>query len=293
MKDNNAKKTPIIAVCNHKGGTGKTTTVVNLAAECARKGCSVLVVDLDPQGNASNHIGAIRYEKISSNVATLLCDESSRNNPEKIMHAISKFVNFGFEGVEYIASAPSLDKIVGETIKVTSPRPAEELRIRLDKIRAIYDIILIDCPPTLTTLTENAISAASHYITPIDTGTDYSTSGWVSLVEHIDRISGVTNPDLEYLGALLTRHDETRNLNKSIAYLVQTLEEGMMPQESKLPYIHSSVKVGESSIAKTPIRKVAPSNPVTKDYSDLADHLISRLNLTMSIGDSNKTKNRA
>lgn len=287
------KLAPVIAICNHKGGCGKTTSVVNLASEFGRNGCGVLVVDLDPQGNASNHIGAVRYEKLLSNITLLFCDPSSRTDISKILEAVHSNVNPGFENVWYIPSAQSLDKIVAETIKITSPRPSEELKVRLDKIREAFDVILVDCPPSLTTLTENAISAATHYITPIDTGTDYSISGWISLIEHIGKISEITNPDLEYLGALLTRHDQTKNVNKAIAFSVSELEKDLSTSGRLLPvYIHNSIKVGESSIVSAPIRKIAKSNKVTKDYEILATYLIKELKLSRSYAISGNKKEK-
>ncbi len=283
MSIEDTKLAPVIAVTNQKGGVGKTTTVVNLAAEFARNGCNVLVIDLDPQGNASNHIGAVRYERITKNITQWLCDQSSRTDLSVIVASITDNVNPGFEGVCYIPSAKTIDKVVSETIKIASPRPAEELKARLDKVRGAFDIVLIDCPPTLTTLTENAISAATHYLTPIDTGTSYSTSGWISLMQHIDNIASVTNPDLEYLGALLTRHDAAKNINKAIALSVSALEKDLSENDRLLPvYIHNTIKVGEASLKNVPIRTIAKKHKITKDYEDLAKYLIKKINIQKS-----------
>ena len=277
---------PVIAITNHKGGVAKTTSVINLSAEFGRKGCSVLVIDLDPQGNASNHIGSIDFSKISNNAARLMCDPATKNDIAEIVSCVHTTVNPGFDNVHYVPSQMNLDKLVMETIKMSSSRPDEELKRRLDKIRAVFDIVLIDCPPSLTTLTNNAISAATHYIIPVDTGTDYSTSGLIGLMKHISDVSTETNENLEFLGVLLTRHDESKNANKAIAASVELLEKELSGAGRMLPvYIRSSVKVAEASLAKTSIRKIARSNNVTIDYNNLADHLLDRLSIRKSMLD--------
>jgi chromosome partitioning protein len=274
---------PIIAICNHKGGVGKTTTVVNLAAEFGRKGCAVLVIDLDPQANASTHIGSKEPNLFETNAISLFCDKKTRTDVALIAELISQDVNNGFENVCYIPSTDQLDRVVTETLRIHSNRPLEELKVRLNLLRDSFDVILIDCPPSLTLLTGNAISAATHYIIPIDTGSDYSRTGWLSLMNYIMEKTEETNPNLQYLGALLTRHNEATNAQKAIAQSLNDFE--IIPDAGKkLPvYIHSSAKVGEASINREPIRKTAKSNKVTKDYEDLADFLVSELSLQQSL----------
>jgi chromosome partitioning protein len=274
---------PIIAICNHKGGVGKTTTVVNLAAEFGRKGCAVLVIDLDPQANASTHIGSKEPNLFETNAISLFCDKKTRTDVALIAGLISQDVNDGFENVCYIPSTDQLDRVVTETLRIHSNRPLEELKVRLTLLRDSFDVILIDCPPSLTLLTGNAISAATHYIIPIDTGSDYSRTGWVSLMNYIMEKTEETNPNLQYLGALLTRHSEATNAQKAIAQSLNDFE--IIPGAGKkLPvYIHSSTKVGEASINREPIRKTAKSNKVTKDYEGLADFLVSELSLQQSL----------
>jgi len=279
-----SKKTnpPIIAVTTQKGGVGKSTTVINLAAEFNHNGYQVLVIDLDPQGNTTNHITGMDFSNfVDANIDKLICYPETRRDVEATKKCIINSNNEGgFNGVKIIPSAANLDKRVQETIKASSPRPDEELRYRLDMVKDQFDIILIDCPPSLTTLTNNAISAATHYITPIDTCTNYSLTGWTSLIEHVENITGVTNPDISYIGSLLTRHDKTKNVNKALGNTVAQLEQTVFGEGPLIPmHIHSSTKVGEASIGHKSMRKYARSNAVTKDYQELALFLEAKLNL--------------
>jgi len=280
---------PIIAVYNQKGGVGKTTTVVNLAAEFGRKGCTVLVIDVDPQANASTHIGAVDPNLFEKNAISLFCDKKTRTDIAHLADLISQDVNDGFENVCYIPSTDQLDIVVTETLRIHSNRPLEELKARLILLRDAFDVILIDCPPALSLLTGNAISAATHFMIPVDTSSDYSRTGWVNLMTYIKDKTPETNPDLVYLGALLTRHSESINVQKAIAQSFDQLEMEMelFPGAGKrLPvYIHTSTKVGEASVLREPIRKTARSNKVTKDYNDLADHLLKALSIQQSLKD--------
>lgn len=279
---------PIIACANHKGGVAKTTTVVNLAAEFSRKGCSVLVVDLDPQGNASSHIGKIDPNMYEKNAMNLFCDRNTRLDKRLVAELIQTDVNPGFENVSYIPSSEDMDSVT-ETLRTKSNRPVEELKARLQLIRDVFDIILIDCPPSLNLLTGNAISAATHYIIPVDTSTDYSRSGLLRLANFIEYTSTDTNPGLIYLGALLTRHSESINAQKAVAFEVSSIEENMRGSTGNggvLPvYIHNSSKVGEASILRVPVRKIARSNKVTEDYENLADFLVEKLAVQKSMID--------
>jgi chromosome partitioning protein len=153
------KETKIIAVANHKGGCGKTTTVVNLAAEFARMGLSVLVVDIDPQSNASLHLGKKHPSEVPITCAELLLSEL-----EKLPLAIHEDTNI--EGVSLIYGSLALGRTEDE-LRDTTPRPSEELRAKLQPLDGLYDLILIDCPPSLKLLTSNALASATHLIIPV------------------------------------------------------------------------------------------------------------------------------
>lgn len=135
---NTITHTKIIAVANHKGGAGKTTTVVNLAAELSRMGLSVLVVDIDPQANASLHIGKKHPSEVPVTCAELLLSEV-----EKLPAAIHEDTQI--EGVSLIYGSLALGKAEDE-LRDGTPRPSEELAFKLKPLEGIYDVILIDCP---------------------------------------------------------------------------------------------------------------------------------------------------
>lgn len=273
---------PVIAFANHKGGVAKTTSVVTLSAELGRLGCNVLVIDLDPQGNASSHIGSISRHQFERNAINLLTDRSTKKDKSAVMSLIQTEVNEGFDNVFYIPAAESLDA-VAESLRINSNQPSEELRARVNLIRDLFDVILIDSPPSLGLLTGNAISAATHYLIPVDTSSEYSKSGLLSLNSFIQNLKEDINPDLSFLGCLLTRHSESTNTQKAIANEVRQIEQSITNSESldlMLPvYIRNSMKVGEASIHKKPIRKIARSNNVTLDYEALAKYLVEKLAL--------------
>lgn len=152
----------IITVANHKGGCGKTTTVVHLASELANLGNKVLVIDLDPQANASLHIGIQHPSEIVVTTAELLVGDISL-----LADALQEETNF--EKVSLIYGSLNLGK-TEDQLKEEAPRPSEELNIKLELLKDLYDFILIDCPPSLKLLTSNALASSTHVIIPIESG---------------------------------------------------------------------------------------------------------------------------
>jgi chromosome partitioning protein len=259
------KQTKTIAVTNHKGGCGKTTTVVNLAAEFAKLGLSVLVVDLDPQANASLHIGKRHPSEIPVTCAELLLAET-----EKLPLAIHEETNI--DGVSLIYGSLALGK-TEDDLRDETPRPSEELSIKLKPLEGLYDVILIDCPPSLKLLTSNALAAASHLIIPIESGSQYGMYGVTDLMKHVAKIRKI-NPGLELLGALLIKHDERQTVCRLIENTAREQIGKLLPVK-----ISTSTKVNQAAIAQMSMHALDRGSKVAREFRQLAATLAQTLGL--------------
>lgn len=185
----------VIAVSNQKGGVGKSTTVVNLAAVFGAKGKKTLIVDFDPQGNTTTSYG-IRKKSIRNTVYEVLMGDCS------LYEAV---VATEFRGVSVV---PTTQNLSGAAVQLMSEQNrAGKLRKALEDARKYYDYILIDCPPTLDMLTINALVAADSVIIPLQCEF-LSLEGLVELNRTIDRVKDVWNPELEIEGILFTMYVE-------------------------------------------------------------------------------------
>lgn len=249
--------TKIITVANHKGGCGKTATVVHLAAELAHIGLSILVIDLDPQANASTHIGKTHPSELSVTIRDLLLDGS----PARLLEAIQEQTNT--KGVSLISSSLSLTTDE-DKIKDNEPRPLEVLSRIIKPLIGVYDVILIDTPPSLRTLTGNALAAATDYIIPVFSGSQYGMYGVSDLQSYIEKIKYI-NPQLNLLGALLIRHDERqltcRMMKESAGQVIGKL----IPIE-----ITSSNNIDKAAILNQSLRQVDSSSKITRKFASLA-----------------------
>ena len=262
-----SKQTRIIAVANHKGGCGKTTTVVNLASEFGRAGLAVLVVDLDPQANASLHIGKKHPSEMPITCAELLLSEI-----EKLPQSIDD--DTMLEGVSLIYGSLALGKTEDE-LKDQTPRPSEELRQKLRPLNGLYDVILIDCPPSLKLLTSNALAAATHVVIPIESGSQYGLYGVADLVRHMEKIRKI-NPGLELLGALLIRHDERQTVCKLIENAAREQIGKLIPV--KIP---TSTKVNQAAVAQTSIHGIDRTSKVAREFRELAKYIAKAIGLKL------------
>lgn len=265
MKPNEPKKTAVISVANHKGGCGKTTTVINLAAELAKMELSVLVIDLDPQANASLHIGKKHPSEVPVTCAELLLSEI-----EILPQSIYNDTNI--EGVSLIYGSLALGKAEDE-LKDEVPRPSEELREKIKNLHGIYDVILIDCPPSLKLLTSNSLAASTHLIIPIESGSQYGMYGVSDLLKLVEKIKRI-NPELELIGCLLVRHDARQTVCKLI-------EESAKEKIGSLidVRIPTSTKVNQSAIAQMSLHDLDRTAKVSRAYKNLAEVVATQLNL--------------
>ena len=194
----------ILAITNQKGGVGKTTTAINVAAALAANDLRVLVIDSDPQGNATTGMGATKYPDRPSLYQVLL-------GGAEIADAV---VHTGFEGMDLV---PGDKNLVGANLElVDSPRREFRLHDKVAAVRAQYDFILIDCPPALDLLTLNALIAADSVLVPIQCEF-FALEGISELMDTIERIRNSFEHPLQIEGILLTMFDDRTNLTRQVA----------------------------------------------------------------------------
>ncbi len=198
----------IISIINQKGGVGKTTTVINLAAGLSMKGKKILVIDLDPQGNATTGLG------LSNTTASDTTIYSVLNGNKKISEVIQ---STSFENLNLITSNVDLSGLEVETAgdNRRAFKLKDELASILNDSRPLYDYILIDCPPSLSLLTIMALVASDALVVPLQTEF-FALEGLTQLMKTIERIKSNLNPSLAIRGILLTMYDKRNKLSSQV-----------------------------------------------------------------------------
>ena len=215
-----------ICVSNQKGGVGKTTTTVNLATAMAAVGKQVLVVDLDPQGNASTGLGIERADRINGTYEILFgeCGVEQAALESKV------------PGLSVIPSSVHLSG--AEIELVNAPNREYRLRTALQKSKKHYDYIFFDCPPSLNLLTLNALAASDGVLVPLQCEF-YALEGLSHLVKTIERVKATFNEKLELAGVVLTMYDKRNNLANQVAdnvreYFGDKVFETMIPRNVRI-----------------------------------------------------------
>ena len=246
----------IIAVVNQKGGVGKTTTTVNLSAALAKKGKKVLLIDEDPQGNATSGVGVNKMQEKS--IYDVIINETEME--ETIVQS----------SVKKLWVCPSNINLAGAEVELV-PMMAREnkLKVKLDLIKDKFDYILIDCPPSLGLLTINALTAADSIIIPIQCEY-YALEGVGQLMNTVNLIKQQLNKDLYIEGVVLTMNDARTNLSNQVVsevkkYFKDNVYKTVIPR---------NVKLSEAPSYGMPITTYAPLSKGARCYEKLAGEVI-------------------
>lgn len=249
----------VIAIANQKGGVGKTTTSINLSACLAEKGKKVLTIDIDPQGNTSSGLGVNKNE-IENTVYELILGNCGLEDC-----LISQVI----ENVDVIPSSINLAGAEIELIGIDNKEYI--LRELIEPIRDNYDFIIIDCPPSLNTLTVNAMTTADSVLVPIQCEY-YALEGLSQLIHTINLVKERLNPDLYMEGVVFTMYDARTNLSLQVvenvkANLNQVVYKSIIPR---------NVKLAEAPSHGKPINIYDSKSAGAEAYRDLADEVIHK-----------------
>ena len=255
--------TKVIAIANQKGGVGKTTTSVNIAASLAATKRRVLLIDMDPQGNATMGSGINKMDLELSALDVLMGEKP-------ITEVLTKSINGGYDLL------PGNADLIGAEVGLLDEL-AREIRLRnaVDEIKGNYDFIFIDCPPSLNMLTVNALVAASSVIIPMQCEY-YALEGLSALLESIDKIRKYLNPDLKIEGLLRTMYDPRNNL--AIQVSTQLLEH--FGEKVYRTIIPRNVRLAEAPSHGLPIIKYDKSSRGALAYLALAGEMLRRESAT-------------
>ena len=254
----------IISVINQKGGVGKTTTVINLAAGLSMKGKKILVIDLDPQGNATTGLGLSNTESSEQTIYSVL------NGNRKISEVVKKTK---IENLDLITSNVDLSGLEVET--AGDSRRAfmlkDELTAYLNDSRSSYDYVLIDCPPSLSLLTIMALVSSNSLVVPLQTEF-FALEGLTQLMKTIDRIKNNLNPELTIKGILLTMYDKRNKLSSEVEkdareYFKEKVYRTVVPR---------NVRLSEAPSHGVPVLLYDKNCPGSKSYFNFTEEFLDQ-----------------
>lgn len=252
--------TRVIAVANQKGGIAKTTTSINLSACLAELGKTVLLVDLDPQGNATGGLGIAKH-KLKYSIYDVLIND---------VPFYKVIINTDYNNLKIV---PALIELAGGEIELISQASREgKLKEAIEKIEFHYDFIFIDCPPSLGVLTLNALTAATDVLIPIQCEY-YALEGLTLLMNTLETVRKHLNPKLNIIGALMTMFDARTNL------AIQVVDEvkKYFPQKVFSTIISRNVRLSEAPSHGQPINIYDSRSRGAEAYRDLALEVLERI----------------
>jgi len=254
------RRAVIIAMTNQKGGVGKTTTTINLGAALAETGRRVLLVDFDPQGSASVGLG-VNPHVLEKSVYTLLMTRDT--------DIADVIVGTGVDGLDLLPA--NIDLSAAEVQLVSEVAREQTLKRVLRPVRDRYDVIIIDCAPSLGLLTVNALTASDQVVIPLECEF-FALRGVALLTDTIAKVTDRLNPDLEILGIVGTMYDgRTLHSREVLERVVEAFGETVFHT-----VIKRTVKFPETTVAGEPITSYAPSSPGAEAYRTLAKEVIAR-----------------
>lgn len=249
----------VIAIANQKGGVGKTTTSINLSAALAEKGKKVLMIDMDPQGNATSGYGIDKNE-LKNTINDLMYGNSA------IGDCIIK------EVIKNVSILPANVLLAGAELDLWQEEKSQYIiKNEIDYIREMYDFIIIDCAPSLSFLTVNALTAADSVLVPIQCEY-YALEGLSQLIFTINKIKRGLNPELDIEGVVFTMYDSRTNLS---AQVVENVKENLQQKVFKT-IIPRNIRLAEAPSYGQPIQVYDPKSAGAEAYRKLAEEVINR-----------------
>lgn len=258
-KEHGRSMSKVIAVANQKGGVGKTTSAVNIAASLGAKGKNTLLVDIDPQGNSTSGVGFDRRSLETTSYDILI-------NGAKGQDAVRQTA---FAGLSVIPS--SADLAAAEIELADIPAREAVLKNALAPLRAAYDFILIDCPPSLGLITTNALNAADSVLIPVQCEY-YALEGLSQLMNSMQAVKRRYNDRLELEGVLLTMYDGRLNLTQQVVTEIKKY----FPRKVFSTVIPRTVRLSEAPSYGQPILYYDRSNKGAQAYSALTDEILKK-----------------
>lgn len=252
-------QTKIISIANQKGGVGKTTTAINLSASLAEKGQKVLAIDMDPQGNMTSGLG-LDKDDVDKTIYDMIIGES------EIETVIKKET---IENLDILPSNVDLSAVEIELIDVEN----KEFIVKnsIQKIRDNYDFIIIDCPPSLSLLTINAMTTADSVLVPIQCEY-YALEGLSQLIHTVELVKERLNSNLEIEGVVFTMYDARTNLSLQV---VENVKDNLQQNIYKT-IIPRNIRLAEAPSYGTPINQYDPKSAGAESYMRLANEVIEK-----------------